>query len=110
MMAVAVIWGYSSYHLPTTSTKSSQTVSASPQAFSVSAQAKAQAAGIDLNSYSKKTCFDYSTDNGIINVSLNDIKFDLHFTKASDSEIYLYKDSTNIAALARVKARFRETI
>lgn len=106
MTTAAAVWGYTSYSLPSSLTKSSQTVSIPPQTLSVSSQVKARAAGIDLNLYSKKTCFDYSTNNGIISVSLNDIKFDLHFSNASDSAIYLYKDSTNITALARVKGIF----
>jgi hypothetical protein len=60
-------------------------------------------AGIDLNQYSRKTCFDYSTNNGVVKVSLNAIIFEMNFSKRSTDSIYVYKDSTNLRALAYLK-------
>jgi hypothetical protein len=60
-------------------------------------------AGIDLNQYSRKTCFDYSTNTGVVTVSLNSIIFEIHFSKRSTDSIYVYKDSTNLRAIADLK-------
>ena len=59
--------------------------------------------GIDLNQYSWKTCFDYSTNNGVVTVSLNAISFEIHFSRGSTDSIYVYTDSTNLRSIADLK-------
>jgi hypothetical protein len=58
---------------------------------------------IDLSKYSPKTCFDYSTNDGLVKLALNAITFEIRFSKASDKAIHVYKDSTNLRALANLK-------
>lgn len=60
-------------------------------------------AGIDLNQYSRKTCFDYSTNDGLVNVVLNAITFEIRFSKASNESIHVYKDGTNLRAIADLR-------
>ncbi|HHH1594842.1 TPA: hypothetical protein ACPZUF_003615 [Yersinia enterocolitica] len=50
----------------------------------------------------KRSSFDYSTNNGIIDIISNDISFPLHFSKASDTSIYLH-NGAEITKIARVK-------
>jgi hypothetical protein len=59
--------------------------------------------GIDLNQYSRKTCFDYSTNDGVVKVGLNAITFEIRFGKRGTDSIYVYKDSTNLRAIADLK-------
>lgn len=96
LLSAAIAWQYIS---------SSESVSPanSSAPFSALSQEKAKVAGIDLNRYSKKVCFDYSTNNGKINILFNSINFELKFSKASNSEIYIYNDGTDIVSIARVK-------
>ena len=96
LLATAIAWQYISPSEPVSPASSSAP-------FSALSQEKAKVAGIDLNRYSKKACFDYSTNNGRISISLNSINFELHFDKASDTQIHLYNDGTNILSIARLK-------
>ena len=50
-----------------------------------------------------RASFDYSTNNGCIQVGGGDRLFLLRFTKASDTRIHLTKQSTNLEWIARVK-------
>jgi hypothetical protein len=59
--------------------------------------------GIDLNQYPRKTCFDYSTNDGLVKLALNAITFEIRFNKASNESIHVYKDGTNLRALARLR-------
>lgn len=52
---------------------------------------------------SDEVCFDYSTNNGLVTVGQGDCEFRLRFSKASDTAIHLYKDNTNLSAIARIK-------
>jgi len=96
LLAASIIWQY-------TSKLEMIPPSSSPASFSATSQEKAKITGIDLNKYSKKACFDYSTNNGLIAVYLNDIGFELRFSKASNNQIHLYKDGTNLVSLSRLK-------
>jgi hypothetical protein len=58
---------------------------------------------IDLSKYSPKTCFDYSTNDGLVKLVLNTITFEIRFSKASDKAIHVYKDGTNLRAIANLK-------
>lgn len=44
--------------------------------------------------------FDYSTNDGKISIGSGDQQFILRFSKASDREIYLYKDDTNLVQIS----------
>ncbi|MGU9982021.1 PIN-like domain-containing protein [Phreatobacter sp. HK31-P] len=48
--------------------------------------------------------FDYSSNNGIIDIDHYDRRFTLRFSKHSDKAIYLYTGRTNLRRIARVKA------
>lgn len=58
---------------------------------------------VDLDRYPRKTCFDYSTNDGLVNVALNTITFEIRFSKASSDRIYVYKDGTNLRAIANLR-------
>ena len=48
---------------------------------------------IDLGQYPTKSCFDYSTNNGVVRVSFNEISFPLMFGAAGKNAIYIYSDA-----------------
>jgi hypothetical protein len=58
---------------------------------------------IDLDQYSRKKCFDYSANNGVVKVTLNAITFEIHFSKGSKESIHVYKDGTNLRAIASLR-------
>jgi hypothetical protein len=58
-----------------------------------------------------KRSFDYSTNDGMIEVSGKGTSFTLRFSKASDTAIHLYRDGTNLTHIGRIKvARFGQRI
>lgn len=57
----------------------------------------------EAKDYANKLCFDYSTNDGLTLVSRNDIAFQLRFSKGSTRIIHLYKNSTNLIAIARLR-------
>ena len=56
-----------------------------------------------VEQYNGRTCFDYSTNDGVVPVIVNDIAFSIYFSKASDTRIHIYKDHTALSAVARLK-------
>ena len=92
-MIGAIAWGYSS------NVKIRPSLSAS---FSVSPAPTNSTPIIDIANYARKQCFDYSTNNGTVNVQQGQMAFELHFSKREGSSIYLYREGTNIDAIARV--------
>jgi hypothetical protein len=59
---------------------------------------------VDLSVYSRKQCFDYSTNDGLTRVTRSAASyFDLRFSKRSNTSIYLYKDNSSTVAIARIK-------
>jgi hypothetical protein len=59
--------------------------------------------GIDLNQYPRKTCFDYSTNDGLVKLALNAITFEIRFDKSSNESIHVYRDGTNLRSIARLR-------
>jgi hypothetical protein len=58
----------------------------------------------------QKQCFDYSTNNGMVRVQHENAFFDLRFTKGSRDKIYLYKNSTNLVAIARIRGYSKNSL
>lgn len=56
--------------------------------------------------------FDYSNNNGFYTIGSNELSFDIKFSKASKTSIYLYRDSENIQSIALAKniTEFREVM
>lgn len=50
-----------------------------------------------------RVTFDYSTNNGVVTVGQGDCRFGVHFSKASDTSIYVYRGAGGTRAVARIK-------
>lgn len=59
---------------------------------------------INLDAYSQKVFFDYSTYSGHIEVNKSNILFDLYFSKASNTRIHICAKRHNALAVARIKS------
>ncbi len=85
---------------PASSVSVSQGISGTDQAPS---HKERTAADLDLEQYLHRKCFNYSTHDGIVIIQEGTKLFQLRFTKASNRQIYLYRDFTNMQAIARVR-------
>ena len=56
-----------------------------------------------IDRYDGRICFDYSTNDGLTKIIWNDIIFSIRFTKSCNTSIHIYKDGTNLTAIARLK-------
>lgn len=58
---------------------------------------------VQVGLYAKTKCFDYSTNNGTVQIINGSSVFNIRFSKSSDHDIFVLSSASNISAVARVR-------